>query len=319
MSNFETAEEPRARAPEAVVCVPTFRRPAMLARTLRSLAEQRTSVSFAVVVTDNDAARREGFSAAQPFFTDGTLRGQVVIEPQQGNVHAINRAFSTALERYPQADYFLMIDDDEIAAPDWLEAMVATARRTQCDIVGAPVLPLFEDGQERRHPVFWPAYWASGPVPMIYGSGNCLITRRAFERLGALFDPRFNFLGGGDTEFFTRAKHAGLRFFWTQEAVVREIVGPERTTSRWIVKRGLRIGAINYRIDCLRARSAARTPVLAKNAAVVLLAAYRSLRLAIRRASLLETLHPLIVACGRWLAALGIYPEQYRAKTGALS
>jgi hypothetical protein len=28
----------------------------------------------------------------------------------------------------------------------------------------------------------------------------------------------------------------------------------------------------------------------------------------------LETLHPLIVALGRLLAAFGIYPEQYRAK-----
>jgi GT2 family glycosyltransferase len=317
MSHFQTAADLSAGAPKAVVCVPTFRRPAMLAGTLRSLAEQRSSVRFAVIVTDNDAADRNGISVAQPFFDRGALRGHVVVEPQQGNVHAINRAFSTALERYPQAKYFLMIDDDEIAVPNWLEAMVAAAHGTGCDIVGGPVLPVFEDGQERRHPVFWPAYRASGAVPMIYGSGNCLITRRAFDRLGALFDPRFNFLGGGDTEFFTRAKDAGLRSFWAQEAIVHELVGQDRTTAQWIVKRGLRIGAINYRIDCLRAGRAAPAGVLAKNAAVSLFAVYRSLRLAIRHASMLEAMHPLVIACGRWLAALGIHPEQYRAKTCA--
>ena len=316
MSHLGT-DESCMPAVEAVVCVPTFRRPAMLERTLRSLTEQKTSVSFALVVVDNDAAGRQGLSVAQRVLNGGALRGQAHVDPQQGNVHAINRAFATALEAYPTANYFLMIDDDEVAAPDWLDRMVAAARENGCDIVGGPVLPVFEGAGESRHPVFWPAYSASGPVPMIYGSGNCLITRRAFERIGSLFDPKFNFLGGGDTEFFTRAKIAGLRSFWTHEAVVREFVGGDRATALWILKRGLRIGAINYRIDCLRARGAARLRVLAKNAGVVAFAGYRSMRLFARGAPLLETLHPLVIALGRWLAAIGIYPEQYRAKPGA--
>jgi hypothetical protein len=195
--------------------------------------------------------------------------------------------------------------------------MVSVARDNDCGIVGGPVLPVFADGSDahRRHPVFQPAYSASGPVPMIYGSGNCLITRAAFERVGALFDQRFNFLGGGDTEFFTRAKLAGLRFFWSQEAVVREIVGPERVTRAWILKRGLRIGAINYSVDRLVApRRIARLRVPIKNAGVAAFAAYKSARLLLGGSSALEVLHPLVVAFGRWLAAFGIYPEQYRAE-----
>jgi GT2 family glycosyltransferase len=316
MSHFSTPARALAPAPEAVVCVPTFRRAKMLERTLRSLAEQRTRVPFAIVVVDNDGVKRDGFAAATRFLSDAALPGHVCVEPQQGNVHAINRAFATALAQYAQARYFLMIDDDEIAEPDWLDAMVAAARRG-CDIVGGPVLPMFGciAGAHRRHPVFQPAYSASGPVHMIYGSGNCLITREAFARLGAFFDPSFNFLGGGDTEFFTRAKAAGLRFFWAQNAVVHELVGPERVTATWILQRGLRIGAINYRIDCMRARGLrARGKVLVKNAGVAAFAAYKALLLVLSRAPVLETLHPLIVALGRLLAAFGIYPEQYRAK-----
>ena len=322
ISHFDTPSQCLAGPTEAVVCVPTFRRPEMLARTLRSLAEQRTAIRFAVLVVDNDNSGREGVLVAQAMFREGCLNGHVIIEPQQGNVHAINRAFSTALALYESARYFLMIDDDEIAGPDWLNAMVASARAHDCDIVGGPVLPIFDAGDAYycRHPVFLPAYSASGRVPMIYGSGNCLITRAAFERLGTYFDPRFNFLGGGDTEFFTRAKSAGLGFFWSQEATVWEFVGAERLTLAWIMKRGLRIGAINYTIDCLRASTGAqRLNVLVKNAGVVGLAAYRSLRLVLAGSPLVETLHPLIIAVGRWLASFGIYPEQYRAKEGARS
>jgi glycosyltransferase involved in cell wall biosynthesis len=316
-SHFDTPVRLSASTIEAVVCVPTFRRPEMLKRTLRSLAQQKTSVRFAVLVVDNDSTGRHGFAVAERILHDDTLRGEVVVEPNQGNVHAINRAFATALARYADAGYFLMIDDDEIAEPDWLDTMISAAREHGCDIVGGPVLPMFEqaDRASRQHPVFWPAYSLSGPVSMIYGSGNCLIARAAFERVGGYFDPRFNFLGGGDTEFFTRAKAAGLRFFWSQEAVVRETVGTERVTPAWILKRGLRIGAINYRIDRLGAGNAvARAKVLIKNAGIVAFAAYRASRLLFAGSPLLQILHPLVVALGRCLACFGIYPEQYRAE-----
>jgi GT2 family glycosyltransferase len=320
-SHFDTLTQARTAVPEAVVCVPTFRRPEMLECTLRSLAAQKTGVPFAVVVVDNDEAARAGLAVAERLLNAGVILGHAVVEPQQGNVHAINRAFVTALAKFEHARYVLMIDDDELAEPGWLDTMISAARDNDCDIVGGPVLPVFgsADPAHQHHPVFWPAYSTSGRVDMIYGSGNCLITRAAFGRLGTFFDPQFNFLGGGDTEFFTRARAAGLRFCWTQEAVVREIVGRNRTTPAWILKRGLRIGAINYRIDRLRAASSADlAKVLAKNAGVVGLAGYRSLRLLVRGAPLLETLHPLVIALGRWLASFGIYPEQYRAKVQAI-
>ena len=124
-----------------------------------------------------------------------------------------------------------MIDDDEIASPDWLERMVSTAETTGADLVGGPVWPEFADEMKRglrRHPAFAPAYQNSGPVPVIYGCGNCLIRRAVFERLGTpAFDLRFNFLGGGDTDFFYRCMRLGLRFHWTADAGISETV-PQR-------------------------------------------------------------------------------------------
>src|SRR5882757_1312944 len=182
-----------------VVCVPCFRRPQHLRQTLQSLANQRTARRFAVVMVENDAQRTESVPVAAEFLT-AKLQGLCVVEPQQGNCHAINAAFETALDTFPQAASFLMIDDDEIASPDWLERMMSAAEITGADIVGGPVRPHFDDARKRglrRHPAFAPAYAASGPVPVIYGCGNCLIRRPVFERVGApAFDLRFNFLGG---------------------------------------------------------------------------------------------------------------------------
>ena len=94
-------------------------------------------------------------------------------------------------------------------------------------------------------------------MPVIYGCGNCLITRRVFASLGdPSFDLRFNFLGGGDTDFFVRCRRAGMKFHWAAEAVITETVPSSRTNPGWLALRALRIGAINYHVQ----RKLARTP-----------------------------------------------------------
>src|ERR1700682_6329487 len=171
-----------------VVCIPCFRRPQHLRLTLQSLASQRTDRRFAVVIVENDASACGSVPVATEYLASGKFPGLCVVEPRQGNCHAINAAFETALATFPAATSFLMIDDDEIASPDWLELMVSAAEATGADVVGGPVWPNFDDALKRglrRHPAFAPAYDSSGPVPVIYGCGNCLIRRPVFVRVGA--------------------------------------------------------------------------------------------------------------------------------------
>jgi glycosyltransferase involved in cell wall biosynthesis len=310
-------------APLAVVCVPTFRRPAMLRRTLQSLADQCSEIDFVVVVVDNDARMRAGVPVVASFFSEGRLSGLCVVEERQGNCHAINRAFREARKRFPIARYFLMIDDDEIADPNWLDRLVAAARDHDADIVGGPVVPEFPADAPAallRHPIYWPAFEKSGFVPMIYGSGNCLIARRAFEKLDdPNFDLRYNYLGGGDTDFFTRCRVAGLVFYWEQAAQIVETVPKERLQTGWILRRGLRIGAINFRIDATKGEALSdRARLIAKNLALLPVSAVRSLKLALRRRPLLVALHPMVIALGRVLAAFGRETEQYRVKEARL-
>jgi GT2 family glycosyltransferase len=303
---------------EIVVCIPSFRRPQHLRLTLESLANQRTDRRFAVVVVENDALRRESGPVAIEFFWTGNIPGFCVVEPRQGNCHAINAAFETALATFPAATKLLMIDDDEIASPQWLEQMVSAAEATGADLVGGPVLPDFDDDLKRglrRHPAFRPAYDVSGPVPIIYGCGNCLITRAVFERLAdPAFDLKFNFLGGGDTDFFVRCRKAGMQFHWAADAVITETVPRSRTNPRWLVVRGLRIGAINYHIEVKAARTLwSRARLLAKMLAMLPLSLIRAGRLVVTEHTALIALHPMTVAVGSALAAIGIEPQPYKA------
>jgi GT2 family glycosyltransferase len=303
---------------DVVVCIPSFRRPQHLRLTLQSLANQRTGRRFAVVVVENDALRRESVPVANEFFWTGNIPGLCIVEPRQGNCHAINAAFETALTTFLGATKLLMIDDDEIASPDWLERMVSAAEVTGADLIGGPVLPDFDDDGKRglrRHPAFRPAYDESGPVPIIYGCGNCLITRRVFERLAdPAFDLKFNFLGGGDTDFFVRCRQAGMQFHWAADAVITETVPHGRTNPRWLVVRGLRIGAINYHIEVKAARTTvARARLLAKMLAMLPLSLIRAGRLVATEHTALIALHPMTVAVGSALAAIGIEPQPYKA------
>jgi len=313
----DAAGRPSRRRAEAVVCVATCRRPDMLRRTLQSLVEQKGPTRFAVVVVDNDPLGMEGVPIADAFFAGGRLDGLCVVEAQPGNCRACNRAFGEARRRFASASYILMIDDDEVADPEWLARMIAASRERGVDIVGGPVTPHFPDGVGdalARHPVYWPAYGRSGFVPMIYGSGNFLIRREAFERLSdPEFDLRYNFLGGGDTDFFTRCRRAGLTFYWEQAARIVESVPRERVRAGWVLRRGLRIGAINFRIDEASSRSAlGRARLVAKNVVLLPVSAFRSLRLLARGEPALVSAHPTVVAIGRIMAWLGVEPQQYR-------
>jgi GT2 family glycosyltransferase len=301
-----------------VFCIPSFRRPEHLRHTLESLVDQHTDRRFAVVIVENDASACASVPVAAEFLHAGKFPGLCVVEPRQGNCHAINAAFETAQVTFPAAAHFLMIDDDEIASPDWLDRMVRAAETTGVDVVGGPVFPNFDDDAQRglgRHPAFWPAYDIGGPVPVIYGCGNCLITRSVFARLAdPTFDLRFNFLGGGDFDFFDRCRQAGMKFYWAADAVITETVPQSRTHPAWLALRGLRIGAINYRVELKAAQTArARARLLARMLGRLPLSVVRAVRLVVTAPRAIIALHPMAVAVGSALAAIGIEPQPYKA------
>lgn len=301
----------------SIVCVPTFKRSDMLEATLRSLAAQTGGHDFAVIVVENEGRERAGAARAKALLEAGLFKGFVIVEPRQGNCKAYNAAWRCALTRFPMLQQVLGIDDDEEAEPGWLDAFLKAAGTAPAELFGGSVAPVFADRARTwlaAHPVFRSHYGASGPVPMLYSSANYLIRRSVLERLGFPFlDESFDFTGGGDTDFFTRAKAAGFRFWWVQEAAQRETMPQRRSEFGWIAARGLRNGAISAAIERRqRPGFAGRLKVLVKSLALLAASMPRGIALGLKTRSGTIGLYHAQVALGRLMSEFGIANEQYR-------
>ncbi|RWL47274.1 MAG: glycosyltransferase [Mesorhizobium sp.] len=307
-----------AESVEAVVTLPTFKRPQQVLETLASLKAQRTERRFAVIVMENEAEARLGASAVLPLFKSGEMPGMVIIAHERGNCSAYNAGWQTAILQFPNFKYLLVIDDDEIAEPDWLERMCKAAETLCADIVGGPQVPVFADPSHVRwaeHPVFAPPYRETGRVPALYSSGNLLVGRNVLKAMGPPFlDLRFNFMGGGDSDFLSRSAQKGFVLGWCAEAKVNETVPARRVEADWIRARSLRNGVISTLVE---KKKRAGTPlaglkVFVKSLALLAASPLRgAVRLA-RTGSLTSGLYPVYVALGRVLAEFGYANEQYR-------
>jgi GT2 family glycosyltransferase len=275
-------------------------------------------VPFAVVVVENDAAGMEGVAAARSVLAEGELEGMIVVEERQGNCNAYNAGFNAALTMFPRLTHVAIIDDDEVAVPDWLALLHEACTTAGADIAGGPQKPQFEDVEGARlygaHPVFRSAHDATGRTQLITSTGNCMISAYVLRHMRPHFlDERFNFLGGGDTDFFTRCRKEGFEFNWVQEAAVLETVPARRTERRWITARSLRNGIISSIVQRRQSPGpAGRAKVLAKSLALLAVSPFRSAILALQTGSAYIGAYHMLVAVGRLMAEFGLSVDQYR-------
>ncbi|TIS72960.1 MAG: glycosyltransferase, partial [Mesorhizobium sp.] len=266
----------------------------------------------------NEAEARAGAKAALPLFERGEVSGMVMIAHERGNCSAYNAGWQMAILHFPNFRHLLVIDDDEIADPQWLERMCKTAETLGADIVGGPQRPVFADAAHARwadHPVFAPPYRETGRVPALYSSGNLLVARYVLTAMGPPFlDLKFNFMGGGDSDFLSRAAQRGFVLGWCAEAPVRESVPARRVEADWIRARSLRNGVISTLVEKKKRAGTpfAGTKVFLKSLALLAASPFRGADRLARTGSLATALYPIHVAVGRVLAEFGYANEQYR-------
>jgi hypothetical protein len=98
-------------------------------------------------------------------------------------------------------------------------------------------------------------------------TGNLLIRRSIFVEGDDWFDPAFGRTGGEDSDFFYRQFRRGRVFVWCDEAVVYEMVPPNRWSVAYHVKRYLRSGTLDG--ERIRARGLASKGLIARSALVL--------------------------------------------------
>ncbi len=227
-------------APSAVICVPTFRRPAGLRKLLAHAERLNYSGKVSIIVVDNDGEGRAGAAVVAEIAPNFRFPLSSYVEPQRGQTYAYNRAFALACQAAPRPDYVAVLDDDEFPDPYWLSEMVTVALAHNAEIVGGPVFPVFEapDHWLAASGLYAPTRFPTGPVTMIYGAGSMVIRRSTLEQyLDGPFLHEYAFTGGSDEEFFFRCHREGRTFAWANEAHVFETIPKSRTTVNYIVAR----------------------------------------------------------------------------------
>lgn len=283
------------------VCICTYKRPQLLRRALEAVAQQHTndSIRFSIVVVDNDASQ-SGKEVVLAFAAARAVETIYAVEPEQNIALARNRALANA-----RGDFVAFIDDDEFPCRDWLLLMLKNCEETDVAGVLGPVRPFFD-----RQPPAWLVRGKFCERPeLTTGSllkwrqtrtGNVLFRKEILEEVGEPFRRGFS-NGGEDQDFFKRMMENGHRFIWCNEAVVYEVVPPERWKRRYVLKRALLRGQ-NERLF-LNARSLAKSTL-----AVLLYGALLPFLLFLGQHVFMNYAAKLVGHLGKLISALGIRP-----------
>ncbi|BBB67201.1 hypothetical protein UNDYM_2948 [Undibacterium sp. YM2] len=242
--------------PELSICICTYKRPELLRRLLQAILTQTLrDVAIEVVVVDNDVNK----SAAAVLAEMATVFA--------GSLKALNLANSNislarnAAIAAASGQWIVMIDDDEVPVPDWLEQLLKVQKVEHADVVFAPVLPEYSEST--------PAWIREGGYfdrrRMPTGtkidhkdarSGNVLVRRSILQDIAASqkdgigpFDPAFGTTGGEDTMLFRRLDKLGAVMVWCDEAPADEFIPADRATAKWLLQRSYRTGQLFIRTE----------------------------------------------------------------------
>jgi succinoglycan biosynthesis protein ExoM len=259
------------------IAICTYDRPDGLAATLRSCLGQTNALglSIEIVVIDNHPSG-SARAVVESLSAEAAWPLRYVTELTRNMSTLRNRGFAECRGRL-----VAMIDDDEIAAPDWLDQLVGALRVADADIAVGPRLAKFQDAPPAYDPsgsqfvrdlhladgALIQLTKASGKPQYGLGTGNSLFdTARCFPDGQPAMREAFGDAGGEDAELFTRLHRQGRRIVWAAKAFVTETVAPHRTKVAYRLIRVRRETQhyVSIYLDAARRPALAWTTLMAK-------------------------------------------------------
>ena len=239
---------PSLELAEVAVCVLTYKRGPMLTACLESLAAQSgVDRRWRIVVVDNDSAAsaRERVEVAQ---AGDYPPIQYVVEAEPG----ISAARNAAVANASNAEFIAFIDDDEVADPTWLSALLIAQADYDADVVQGSVQSQLEPGGPTwvsRGRFFDRRLTARGAPLATAAAGNVLIRTSVLAQLQGPFNLKYGMTGGEDTHLFCQLRKMGNLIISAPEARVIETIPITRQSIRWLLTRSLRSSSTWSRIE----------------------------------------------------------------------
>jgi succinoglycan biosynthesis protein ExoM len=227
------------------VCICTYQRP-HLRETIASILLQDCldQLSIEILVCDDDPG---GSAKSLVEITAG--RTPITIRYLATGANNIAAARNKCLAE-AKGNWIAFIDDDEVAEPDWLSKLVAAQNAYNADVVKGyvrgvyppttPAWVLAGDPYTRN-------YGATGRPLVTAASGNVFFKRDTAISSGVKFDLAFGVSGGEDTDFFGRLGAIGARMIASRDAIVNEIIPPDRITADYLRRWYARLGEVHGR------------------------------------------------------------------------
>jgi len=245
------------------VVVPTYNRAAFVARTITSLTEQSLA-ALEIIVVDNGSTDDTG--AVVGALAPGIKRLRHIVEPRLGVSVARNRGAAEA-----SGELVAFLDDDAVAAPDWLGSLADAASRSPGAVAVAGPIGLrwirpaprwvrdlegwygqFDLGEEPKN-IDYPLY------PF---ASNLAFRREAFLSVGGFpveLGPRGSHrIANEEDGLFGRVAERRWTVVYEPRALVYHWVHTERLSRRYLLRRGFTQGTSNVLVDTLFAPSRTR-------------------------------------------------------------
>ena len=230
------------------ICIPTYKRQAMLKQLILSIAQCNIDKSIInninIIVVDNDADKTaeiviQNLKTENDKMYDLHYYNYAV----KGLANVRNELIVRALQFKP--DFLVFIDDDEYVTVNWINELVKTVINNNADAARGPVLAKITNSvpksiakllEREKH--------ENNAQLLLWTTGNLIVRRTSLEAYNVWFDKRFNSTGSEDTFFGIQMAKKGATIFWAANAVTYEVIPKKRTQLKWFIGRAYRGGGM---------------------------------------------------------------------------
>lgn len=236
---------------KASIAVCTYNRAEHLRMCLPSLLKQEAEFDFEIIVIDNRSTDTTKKDVESIMYPGGRLK--YVFESRQGLSNARNRALSEA-----NGEIVAFIDDDAIAEPGWISALVNAFQRPGVAAVGGKIVidyPVERPAWlSKRLEPFISAYDKGGDmteVDEVYGCNFAVLRGVALKVGGFSFDLGYvggEALPGEEIDLCKRIIRAGYKLLYIPHAEVKHRISTSHLSKEWFIKRFRMQGIAQVRI-----------------------------------------------------------------------